>query len=84
MAGDWVRRLGRRRKRGRAVRILALMGMVTEIHPAIEPGADDTAPGDERLDGGGVAIGVRGYLIGLVLVVGGSVWIMNHVNHTMT
>ncbi len=30
----------------------------------------DTAPGDERLDGTGVAEGVRGYLIGLVLALG--------------
>ena len=37
-----------------------------------EPGhvGDDTAPGDERLDGSGVAQGVRGYLIGLVLAAG--------------
>jgi cytochrome o ubiquinol oxidase operon protein cyoD len=33
----------------------------------------DTAPGDERLDGGGVAQGIRGYLIGLLLAAGLSV-----------
>jgi cytochrome o ubiquinol oxidase operon protein cyoD len=27
----------------------------------------DLAPGEERLDGGGIAQGVRGYLVGLVL-----------------
>ena len=31
---------------------------------------EDTAPGDERLDGSGVAQGVRGYLIGLLLAAG--------------
>jgi cytochrome o ubiquinol oxidase operon protein cyoD len=30
----------------------------------------DTAPGDERLDGSGVAYGVRGYLLGLLLAAG--------------
>ena len=43
---------------------------MTEI---LEPGhlnTDDTAPGDERLDGSGVAQGVRGYLIGLALAAG--------------
>ena len=30
----------------------------------------DLAPGEERLDGSGVAQGVRGYLIGLVLAAG--------------
>jgi cytochrome o ubiquinol oxidase subunit IV len=30
----------------------------------------DTAPGDERLDDSGVARGIRGYLIGLLLAVG--------------
>jgi cytochrome o ubiquinol oxidase subunit IV len=30
----------------------------------------DLAPGEERLDGGGVAHGVRGYLIGLALAAG--------------
>ncbi|MGH7023721.1 MAG: cytochrome o ubiquinol oxidase subunit IV [Caulobacteraceae bacterium] len=34
------------------------------------PGADDIAPGDERLDGSGVAQGLRGYLIGLILAAG--------------
>ncbi len=33
------------------------------------PGAD-LAPGEERLDGSGVAHGVRGYLIGLALAAG--------------
>jgi len=37
-------------------------------HPLSDGG--DTAPGDERLDGSGVAQGVRGYLIGLALAVG--------------
>jgi cytochrome o ubiquinol oxidase operon protein cyoD len=31
---------------------------------------DDLAPGEERLDGSGVAHGVRGYLIGLVFAAG--------------
>ncbi|HUZ13670.1 MAG TPA: cytochrome o ubiquinol oxidase subunit IV [Caulobacteraceae bacterium] len=39
---------------------------MTEIS-GYEPGVDDAAPGDERLDGSGVAQGVRGYLIGLAL-----------------
>jgi len=38
------------------------MSESTRLHP-------DTAPGDERLDGSGVAHGVRGYLIGLVLAI---------------
>ncbi len=44
---------------------------MTEIHAAPGTGdEDDLAPGDERLDGSGVAHGVRGYLIGLVLAAG--------------
>ncbi|HLY79116.1 MAG TPA: cytochrome o ubiquinol oxidase subunit IV [Caulobacteraceae bacterium] len=31
---------------------------------------EDTAPGDERLDGSGVMHGVRGYLVGLLLAAG--------------
>jgi cytochrome o ubiquinol oxidase operon protein cyoD len=31
---------------------------------------DDLAPGDERLDGSGVAQGARGYVIGFILAVG--------------
>jgi cytochrome o ubiquinol oxidase operon protein cyoD len=42
---------------------------MTEIlHP--EPLADGIAPGDERLDGSGIAQGVRGYLVGLLLAAG--------------
>jgi len=43
---------------------------MTEILEPGEPHADDTAPGDERLDGSGVAQGLRGYLVGLVLAAG--------------
>ena len=34
------------------------------------PEIGDTAPGDERLDGSGVAQGIRGYLLGLILAAG--------------
>ena len=34
------------------------------------PHAYDIAPGDERLDGSGVAQGIRGYVIGLALAAG--------------
>ena len=41
---------------------------MSEIHEAPASVADiDLAPGEERLDGSGVAHGVRGYLIGLAL-----------------
>ena len=40
---------------------------MTEIPETLHANIDDTAPGDERLDGSGVAQGVRGYLIGLAL-----------------
>ena len=44
---------------------------MSEIRNAPPPGADfDLAPGEERLDGSGVAHGVRGYLIGLALAAG--------------
>jgi cytochrome o ubiquinol oxidase subunit IV len=44
---------------------------MTDIHPAQAAGSDaDLAPGEERLDGSGVAHGVRGYLIGLALAAG--------------
>jgi cytochrome o ubiquinol oxidase operon protein cyoD len=42
---------------------------MSERHDAAAS-ADDLAPGEERLDGGGVAHGVRGYLIGLALAAG--------------
>jgi cytochrome o ubiquinol oxidase operon protein cyoD len=41
---------------------------MSEIHDARATGADlDLAPGEEQLDGSGVAHGVRGYVIGLGL-----------------
>jgi cytochrome o ubiquinol oxidase operon protein cyoD len=43
---------------------------MTEIHGPPHAHGEDTAPGDERLDGSGVAQGVRGYLIGLLLAAG--------------
>ncbi len=43
---------------------------MTESHEPRGPHQEDLAPGDERLDGSGVAQGVRGYLIGLVLAAG--------------
>jgi cytochrome o ubiquinol oxidase operon protein cyoD len=42
---------------------------MTEVLNAPHAGGD-TAPGDERLDGSGVAQGLRGYLIGLILASG--------------
>ena len=42
-----------------------------------EPGLGDIAPGDERLDGSGVAQGARGYVIGFILaaaLTGASFW----------
>jgi cytochrome o ubiquinol oxidase operon protein cyoD len=44
---------------------------MSQTHDAAAAAAEtDLAPGEERLDGGGVAAGVRGYLIGLVLAAG--------------
>jgi len=44
---------------------------MSEFHDASASGAEaDLAPGEEQLDGSGVAHGVRGYLIGLVLAAG--------------
>lgn len=43
---------------------------MTEILHSTHRGGGDIAPGDERLDGSGVAQGVRGYLIGLALAIG--------------
>jgi cytochrome o ubiquinol oxidase subunit IV len=44
---------------------------MSEIHDAPAAGAEfDLAPGEERLDGSGVAQGVRGYVIGLALAAG--------------
>jgi cytochrome o ubiquinol oxidase operon protein cyoD len=43
---------------------------MTETHPHDHSGYGDTAPGDERLDGSGVAQGVTGYLLGLALAGG--------------
>jgi len=43
---------------------------MTEIHPLDHPGYGDSAPGDERLDGTGVAQGVVGYVVGLALAAG--------------
>jgi len=41
---------------------------MTETHDAVAiRGETDLAPGEERLDGSGVAHGVQGYLIGLAL-----------------
>jgi len=40
--------------------------MTNILNPEL-PRGEDTAPGDERLDGSGVAHGVRGYLVGLLL-----------------
>jgi cytochrome o ubiquinol oxidase operon protein cyoD len=40
---------------------------MTEIHPHDHPAYGDNAPGDERLDGSGVAQGVVGYFLGLLL-----------------
>ena len=43
---------------------------MSEVHPHDHPAYGDTAPGDERLDGTGVAQGVTGYLLGLALAAG--------------
>jgi cytochrome o ubiquinol oxidase operon protein cyoD len=43
---------------------------MTEILEPAHGSGEDTAPGDERLDGSGVAQGVRGYLLGLLLAAG--------------
>jgi cytochrome o ubiquinol oxidase operon protein cyoD len=43
---------------------------MTETLDAERHGPEDIAPGDERLDGSGVAQGVRGYLVGLLLAGG--------------
>ena len=43
---------------------------MTEIHRQDLPGYGDSAPGDERLDGTGVAQGVVGYVVGLALAAG--------------
>jgi cytochrome o ubiquinol oxidase subunit IV len=44
---------------------------MSHIHDAPAAGGEvDLAPGEERLDGSGVAQGVRGYVIGLVLAAG--------------
>ena len=48
-----------------------------EILEPQEPVAEDIAPGDERLDGSGVAQGVRGYLLGLILAAGLTVVLGN-------
>jgi cytochrome o ubiquinol oxidase operon protein cyoD len=43
------------------------------IHPAeseLALAGEDIAPGDERLDGSGVAQGARGYIIGFILALG--------------
>jgi cytochrome o ubiquinol oxidase operon protein cyoD len=43
---------------------------MTESHHEDHPEYGDSAPGDERLDGSGVAQGIGGYLVGLALAVG--------------
>ena len=43
---------------------------MTEIHRQDGPGYGDSAPGDERLDGSGVAQGLAGYVVGLALAAG--------------
>jgi cytochrome o ubiquinol oxidase subunit IV len=43
---------------------------MTEVHREDHPGYGDSAPGDERLDGSGVAQGIAGYLVGLALAIG--------------
>ena len=40
---------------------------MTESHHEDHPEYGDSAPGDERLDGSGVAQGIGGYLVGLAL-----------------
>jgi cytochrome o ubiquinol oxidase operon protein cyoD len=43
---------------------------MTEFFREDHPEYGDSAPGDERLDGSGVAQGIEGYLVGLVLAIG--------------
>ena len=43
---------------------------MTETFTADHEGHGDSAPGDERLDGSGVAQGLLGYVLGLVLAAG--------------
>jgi cytochrome o ubiquinol oxidase operon protein cyoD len=43
---------------------------MTEFYREDHPEYGDSAPGDERLDGSGVAQGIAGYLVGLVMAVG--------------
>ncbi|MBV9996754.1 MAG: cytochrome o ubiquinol oxidase subunit IV [Caulobacteraceae bacterium] len=43
---------------------------MTETFDHEHGSGEDTAPGDERLDGSGVAQGIRGYLMGLLLAAG--------------
>jgi cytochrome o ubiquinol oxidase subunit IV len=43
---------------------------MTEFYPETHPEYGDSAPGDERLDGSGVAQGIAGYLVGLALASG--------------
>jgi cytochrome o ubiquinol oxidase operon protein cyoD len=43
---------------------------MTEVYDEDHPGYGDSAPGDERLDGSGVAHGIGGYLVGLALAGG--------------
>jgi cytochrome o ubiquinol oxidase subunit IV len=43
---------------------------MTEFYREDHPEYGDSAPGDERLDGSGVAQGIAGYLVGLALAIG--------------
>ncbi|HZK89903.1 MAG TPA: cytochrome o ubiquinol oxidase subunit IV [Stellaceae bacterium] len=43
---------------------------MSEFVDDLHPHADDTAPGDQRLDGSGIAHGVFSYLIGLAMAAG--------------
>ena len=43
---------------------------MTEVYREDHPEYGDSAPGDERLDGSGVAQGIVGYLVGLALAGG--------------
>jgi cytochrome o ubiquinol oxidase subunit IV len=43
---------------------------MTEVHREESHDYGDSAPGDERLDGSGVAHGIGGYLVGLALAGG--------------
>jgi cytochrome o ubiquinol oxidase operon protein cyoD len=43
---------------------------MTEFHRETHLEYGDNAPGDERLDGSGVAQGIAGYVVGLALAVG--------------